>query len=227
MPKLLIVLAVGLLLGACATQAQKRDAEMSQSMRQDGPVLDACIAKMKASPEYAALSGKIRLWGGMPTLAQQTDASLATAEDAALLRSYHQQYLMPCRQISIDMVNKLSASYAPILVDRYAKTDAVYASLVTQKATWGDANKALAAIEADASTRMTAAMAETKAALNASHQAELNRRAQAAQALGASMVTMSNNMAIQQQNQQMINAMNRPRTTNCQYVGAMLQCSTF
>ena len=29
------------------------------------------------------------------------------------------------------------------------------------------------------------------------------------------------------QNQQMINARNQPRMTNCQYVGAMLNCTTF
>ena len=29
------------------------------------------------------------------------------------------------------------------------------------------------------------------------------------------------------QNQQAINAMNQPRMTNCQYVGTMLNCTTF
>jgi len=29
------------------------------------------------------------------------------------------------------------------------------------------------------------------------------------------------------QNQQMINAMNQPRMTNCQYVGTYLNCTTF
>ena len=32
---------------------------------------------------------------------------------------------------------------------------------------------------------------------------------------------------ILQQNQQLINAYNQPRMTNCQYAGAMLNCSTF
>jgi hypothetical protein len=64
---------------------------------------------------------------------------------------------------------------------------------------------------------------EIASGLEKSHSAELARRQAAATALS--------NWAYQQQillqNQQAINAMNQPRMTNCQYIGAMLNCTTF
>jgi hypothetical protein len=71
-------------------------------------------------------------------------------------------------------------------------------------------------------TRLATVSAAINRDLNASHNTEVAQR-QAAAALS--------NWAYQQQvllqNQQAVNAANRPRTTNCQYVGAYLNCTTF
>ena len=59
--------------------------------------------------------------------------------------------------------------------------------------------------------------------LQKSHDAEIAQRREAAAALS----NWSYQQQVLLQNQQMINAINRPRMTTCQYVGAYLQCSTF
>jgi hypothetical protein len=72
-------------------------------------------------------------------------------------------------------------------------------------------------------SQMAAAGESIQRGLQQSHNAEVQRR----QAASVALQNWAYQQQVLQQNQQMINTMNQPRTMNCQYVGAMLNCSTF
>jgi hypothetical protein len=110
-----------------------------------------------------------------------------------------------------------------VLANSYAKSDANYLALAERKITWGEFNTATVAARNELTASLQAVGQAIDTKLQNAHAAEVQQRQAAAAALG--------NWAYQQQvllqNQQAINAANRPRTTSCQYVGAYLNCTTF
>jgi hypothetical protein len=157
-----------------------------------------------------------------PSLAAQTNSSKANPEEIRAVFAVHAA-MAPCRKIRIEAANEVSPILVPPLVENYARNDATYVALVEGKVTWGEFTRAIGAAHIEGKQKFAAAIAQVGQGLNQSHAAEMARRQQAAAALS--------NWAYQQQvllqNQQMINAMNQPRMTNCQYVGAYLQCTSF
>lgn len=211
------------LAGCGTTSAQREMGRMKQAAAESAPALDACVARLRGSAPYQELAPKIALWDAAPSLAQQTDEATPSAADAAQLLSLHQGYLAPCRRLRLEMADRTVGAFVPILVDAYARQDAVYALVVGRKISWGDANLRLSEGRADAAARAEVVKQYVAGGLEQSHNAELARRQAATVALG--------NWLYQQQvllqNQQLINAATRPQMTSCQYVGAMLSCTTF
>jgi hypothetical protein len=78
------------------------------------------------------------------------------------------------------------------------------------------------AINAESKARFDAVSAEIQKNLNETHASEMARRQQAVDALAQ----WAYQQQVLQQRQQMVNAMNRPRITTCQYFGATLNCTT-
>jgi hypothetical protein len=109
------------------------------------------------------------------------------------------------------------------IAEYYAQIDVAALALVQGKTTWGEYTQVTATANREMNAKTAQVSSDLQRGLAQSHQAELSRRQQAA-------ASLSNYVYQQQvllQNQQMINAMNQPRMTNCQYVGAYLNCATF
>lgn len=219
----LIGLAAALVAGACATTAEREATRIRASLQESQPALEACTSRLHSAPQYAVIGSKLVVWDGEPTLAQQTNATKATADEAQMLLELHEQYLAPCRRARLEAAGKGVSAWVPLIVDAYTKQDAVFAEVVKGKVTYGDANRQLMAIKAEGRTKFEAVNREVVGALEKSHNTELARR----QAAAASMQQWIYQQQVLLQNQQMINAMNQPRVTNCQYVGAYLSCTTF
>jgi hypothetical protein len=213
-----------LFLSACATGAQQQATRMNEAMQ--ATKADAIAARDRAAtlPSYLALKDKIPpLDGSPPSMVLQTDTSKPNAEEVAALLEFHRDGLSPWRAVVLQDFAKVHPAYAAVAAETYATADQQYARLVRREISWGD----YATSAAQRNTAMRGALMrvdqQIKTELNNAHAYEIQQRQAAAAALS--------NWAYQQQvllqNQQAINAANRPRTTNCQYVGAYLNCTTF
>jgi hypothetical protein len=222
MMKRVLVLLSLLGVAGCATAAQQESARLTQTNAEGVKAATACFDRVKASEPYQALKDKFG-GDGQSSLAMKTNAEKATPAEARLVLALHQEYLMPCRKMNLENFGKVHPSIAMALAENYTKADANYAALVTYKETWGEFVTERDALGVQLQARLASASAAINRDLNASHNTEVAQRQAAAAAL--------QNWAYQQQvllqNQQAINAANRPRMTNCQYVGTYLNCTTF
>jgi hypothetical protein len=149
--------------------------------------------------------------------------SSPTTEEAAAMLQLHSEYLTPCRKLVLQSAGDIHPALVTVMAESYARSDANYARLVTYKISWGEF---VTEIEAGLNQRK-AQLAQVGASigknLNQAHNAEVARY----QAASAALAQWGYQQQVLAQNQQAINAMNRPRMTNCQYVGTYLSCTTF
>ena len=117
----------------------------------------------------------------------------------------------------------VAAPLAMVLIESYGKADANLLQLVKKQIDWGGYVTKAKAILDERRLGLLAASRRIEAELNASHQQEMAQRAAAAEAF-------SNTMYQQQllnQNQQMINSVNRPVMTNCTHMGFSTNCTSY
>jgi hypothetical protein len=209
-----------LCLAGCATAAEREVDRMKTSAARGIAAARSCDTQVEATPEYQSIKAYMPTDG--PSLAAQTNSSKANPEEIRAVFAVHAA-MAPCRKIRVEAANDVSPLLVPPLVEKYARNDAIYVGLVEKKLTWGEFSRALEAVHIEGKKQFDAAIAQIAQGLNQSHSAEVARRQQAANALAQ----WGYQQQVLAQNQQMINAANRPRQTNCQYVGAYLQCTTF
>lgn len=215
-----VALALALELGACATGAQREMARMGEAANADAPKVKACFAQATSSPEGQMMAAK--LGGDPPALTAQVNPQKASPEEVQQVLSYHQQ-LAPCRKMMLEGFSHINPALVPPVANSFARSDSNYAKLVTQKSTWGEFAIEASAIARDRQSEVSAIARTIDQGLAQSHNAEVSQR----QAAAAALQNWSYQQQVLQQNQQAINAANRPRMTNCQYVGTYLNCTTF
>ena len=177
---------------------------------------------MRSSEPYQVVKAH-GLDSDQPSLAALNDQSKVTPEEVRSIYDLHQNFIIPCRTIYLEMAAQISPTHVAAFANWFAQSDATYSALTQGKITWGQAVQQFQAHLRESKVAISQADTQVRQALGQSHNAEVARRQQAAAALS--------NYAYQQQvlvqNQQMIIAAYRPRTTNCQYVGAYLTCTTY
>lgn len=220
MKRVVLLVVVAGALSGCATQAQREVSRMQGESARGEAAVTACDAKVKASPEYQFLKPKVAEEGA--SLSQQADPAKATPEQIRAIYAVHAA-IGECRKIRLEAANAINPTLVAPLASGYARADAAYVGLVEGKSTWGQFNREMEATRAEVRSQLSAATSQIQRGLDQSHTAEVARRQQAAAALS----TWSYQQQVLYQNQQMINAMNAPRMTNCQYVGPQLSCTTF
>jgi hypothetical protein len=152
---------------------------------------------------------------GRATLLQMADSTKATSREVELLSDRHSR-LQVCRKGFLEGLAKVTPSLVVVLLEEYAKSDENLVDLAQRKITWGDYITRARALSAELQSKSIAALQKIQANLEASHQQELAQRQAAFDAI-----------ARYNQNQQLINAINRPVTTNCNRFGAMVNCTTY
>jgi hypothetical protein len=142
------------------------------------------------------------------TLVQLFDQTLATKQEIAAVLTLHPR-IQVCRKVILDGLLSTTPSVVPILAKEYAAADDDTIAVVQRKLPWGErvrrGRDRLLALQVE----IQAEERRIVAGLERSHEAELARRQAAAQAI-----------AQWAQTQQVINAMNRPVTTNCTNLGS-------
>lgn len=206
-----VFLVVGL--AGCATAAQREVQQAGTVTREALAQFKGCMAAVWAKPDYASLLPHSPAPGaGQPTMAQLTDETVPTVEEAHLLAARFDDD-GPCKKSLLASLSTARPDLVPILANAYSKGAEIIAQLVERKITWAASMRQAAANESDVRTQIAAADQQWLAGLRAENHAELARR----QAAGEALMQWS-------QQQQMINAINRPVVTNCDVYGATASC---
>ena len=120
-------------------------------------------------------------------------------------------------------MGSLNPDLMALLAYAYAKVDAAYLGIVEKKMTWGEFVRVREAARTEFVDQGIAIMQQMDRELRAAHKAEVDEYKEAAKAI---LIWSEQQHAMYRQ-QKLIEAINRPRTTNCQYIGRRVSCTTF
>lgn len=216
-----ILLPLALLAG-CATAAQRQAETIKTTIAATQQQANACFDAVNSDPAYAEIGRHVPLNNvRQASLTQQTDKSYVTPHEVDLL-SARRERLLPCRKALIDGF-MVAPPIGVVWMDYYAKADANLLELAKRSVTWGDYVTRQKTLVDETQPRLVAAGQKLDAGLRAEHQQEMQQRAAAAQAFSNAMYQQQ----LLNQNQQMINNMNRPVMTNCNRFGNSVNCTSY
>jgi hypothetical protein len=214
--KIWILLCGVVFLAGCATGAQRQAQQAGLAMQEASGQFKVCVASVLGKPEYVSLVPHTPdPETGQATMAQLTDEKAPSQNDSRLLASRFDE-ATACRITYLKALSTARPDLVPIIADLYTKNAANVVLLVERKVTWAEGVRRAQALTADTRQRIASANQQWVADLNASHQAEMVHRQAAANA----MMQWS-------AQQQMINAANRPRQTNCTGFGNSVSCTSY
>ena len=197
------VVAMASVLLGCATAAQQQLQGMAAGNRVAMQSYQACAAAIYNQPELEPLRRDLPL--GSPSLEQLANPNLVTDVETRLILANHPK-LQVCRQQLISELSQSMPTVVPIFVKTTTTEDNYLIELLQKKLRWGEF---LQRVRQAVNERNAAIGAESQrliAGLQQAHEAELERRQAAVQALG-------NALAAYGQTQQAIARMNQP--VNC------------
>lgn len=219
-----VVLLAALALAGCATRAEREDNRIETVMSKTATDWAACLRQAQGLPANVALKGKADiLTPAPPSIEQRMDGRKPTDDDINNLIVVYRDGVAPCRQQALAGAGAAHPSLAAVYGWTYTASDENLGRLLRREATFGQFAEAKARINQEASSRWLQASSSIKSGLATSHANEVQQR----QAASAALAQWSQQQQMIIQQQQMINAMNQPRMTNCQYFGTQLQCTTF
>ena len=213
MKKLTTLIAVSVLVG-CQTAAQRQANQMQIGIHDTVTQVKACVTTAYNGPEGALIRPHRPLDVSDATLQQLNDPSFASPEEVAAIYTLHDR-VQQCRKEELQRFSSIVPSLVPILSDLFTDSDAALLDLINKKSPWGQYIQTEQRLQNDSKRKITAEMNRIHSDLQQSYQAEMQQRAQAAQA-------MSNYL----QNQQAINALNKPTYTTCNTFGPTTNCLT-
>ena len=205
-----------LLLTSCATPAQMRAASIRQNALAALERAKLCLGNVMDDSGFQSLAVHMPMdLKGNPSMEQLIDNGVPNDGDTKKLIKLHDE-IEPCRQQLVKDYMGIAPSIASILIDGYEKSDLITADLVQHKITWGEANKEHQALKAEITQKITEAAQEIDRGLAEENAAEIANRQR-----------VFNNWMRWQQNQQLINTLNRPVTTNCTQFGNTTNCTSY
>jgi hypothetical protein len=185
------------------------------TIRQAQTDLKSCLQAVANKPEYAPLLPHTPdLATGEPSMAQLTDETVPTPDDARLFVARHDE-MAPCRRQLLTTLSAVRPDAVPTLANAMTASDQVLVQLVERKITWAEGMRQHQQIMAQARDKLAAADREWFGEMRVENQAELDRRQAAANAMMQ--------WSLQQQ---MINAATRPVVTNCNTLGSFVNCTS-
>lgn len=219
-----VATATLLALCGCATpDFEARHPGAQQGSPRAREATGSCLQQMLASPEIQALKSKFPPLepGSLPSQAQLADPTLATPQEAKLVLSFHQKYIVPCRQEGLVRTSTIGPQPVAIVVEGFATADALILKLVEGKMTWGEYNRTIQVLRTDARAYLAAVAARQHSNPGLEDLAEDARQHQAA------MVALENWKRQQQalvQKQRQLNPGDPARLNDCTYFSATVTC---
>jgi hypothetical protein len=204
-------------LTGCATAAQRQASTIKGTVQAAVAQVKQCTADLYSKSEYASLRPHLLSpdRNFQPTMAQLSDETYATKEEAKLLASF-QDEADDCKRPAVEKISSVAPKVGVILADIVIESDSTTLRIIKQKITWGASARERQAYVAKSNRKVAEAAQELDSNLTVAHNQELQQRQAAANAL----MQWS-------QEQQMITALRRPITTNCSQMGQFTNCTTY
>ena len=136
--KAIFIGIVFLAIAGCGGRTPPEAARVHGIAATDAPAIDACWRRVLTSPQHQALRDRMGDHADSPAAAMKSNPAKVTPQEAALLRSLQQDYLVPCRKMALESAAKVHPAIVAILTDSYARADANTARLVNREITWGE-----------------------------------------------------------------------------------------
>ena len=215
-------LAACLLLGGCATAAQRQMQATQSALPLIYETANRCAQPIWDNPKYAPIAGHLSdRQTGMFSAAQMVDRQHPTILESKLVLERLADVAL-CQRAFLLELSTIRPDLVPAFMDFYNKAQTRQADVVMGKLTWGESarlsNEQAIVFKADISALDQQWIAD----LNTAHQNEIAQR----QAASSALAQWAHQQQQLQQQQQMINNMNRPLTTNCVRTGAYTNCTT-
>lgn len=208
----------------CATQAQKLSQQMTKTFDETSQKSAECYQKAEATNHDAySVTKEILLSQNDPKALQKMSINgyLTESEKENIL--VVRELESNCRVIALEGMAYVHPNYVAYLSKWYAKADENTLSLIQNKIAIGEYNTIEHKDIAVRREKFNEVVANINQQLNQSHSYQLSQR----QAAARSLQQWSYQQQQLQQNQQMINSINRPTTTNCRYVGSNISCTSY
>jgi hypothetical protein len=205
--------AVGVLAGC--TPAQNEARTIRNTVHQAGTTIQACAAPIVDDPKYAQLAKHMPLHGFNATTVEQMESTdYPTQSDIQLISDFRDR-LEPCHENFVNAYNSIPGNLAAPVQNFYNEEDQGIIALSQGHTTWGQFVQAMHSAVVDEGEQLKEASNQLGAQLQEQNNIEVEQRAQALQ-----------NFANYEQQQQAINAMNRPVTTTCNRFGMQTTCTS-
>jgi len=214
--------SVAVLLVSGCTGAQIEVNRMQKVAAETKVSAEACNETIAGNSKYAPIATKTYFGADNKIPLQMlNDKTSPTKPEIALLYGVYGE-VQDCRKIVLDGASRMHPLYMLTLVEAYAESDKLWAEVTAGRLTWGKFNEGRKNISTRTQARMLQADTQISSQLQNQHQFELEQRQRAA----AAMQQWSYQQQVLANQQQAINAMNQPRTINCNYFGNTAQCSS-
>jgi hypothetical protein len=223
MGRFLLALALALPLLGCSTSADVEGQRLSDVANQASQQSSQCVSEVFRRPEFAMIVDKLPpMDRSKPSMSLLANEQKPTQQEVQSLIKFYDA-IQPCRTIALEGYGKVSPAYVVVIAEHYVKSDENSLALVKRNISYGEHARTFNANSAILDARFAAVGQQINDNLAVSNQMEMQRR----QAAGAALLAWSAQQQQVQAQQNIANAINRPRTTQCRYVGVYLQCNTF
>ena len=204
------------LVTGCATQAQREIQARNDATELGNKQGAACQAAVQEKPEYAEVLALLPVFNveAMP-LGAKLNASYANDQQADALIALRID-MQHCAEIRYAAWQATAPETVAIFREGNAAVDEIFASLIRRQATWGEGASRLQKATSATIMQVRKHEAGAMALANSSHAAEMQRRASIAGAIQSNLAQ-----------QQMVNSLNRPRSTNCNTFGTTVNCTSY
>ena len=214
--QILLLSAICIFVSACATQAQQQYKAMEAQLSHTIEGSKKCGADLQNEDAYQRSAQIFILGANDPDAVKKMTierfATQSEKNDLMHLTSLQSS----CRKMNLDNIGNVHSDFVTLLAGWYAENDEIIVNIVRDNMTIADANEVLNKRFSRRQHEWNSVASNVTKQLQGAHQSEMQERQRAAAAL-------------QQWNyqQQMINSLNRPTTTNCHQFGNNINCTSY
>lgn len=225
---LFFIILASVLFTGCQTAATRKATWIRTNLKESAQRSKECFEYIENKPAYQNLFSRLPRSNKITPM-QMADTSRPTAEDVTNIIAVYNEDAQ-CRKLVIEDMSRIVPSFVPIFINAYRTQDLVTADLIERKISLGEANKRRSEIKSDTEAKLRAEESSLKQELKMAHSAEISNR----QAIGLAVTDSLSEWGKQQQaladrlqDQQLIDSLNRPKSTNCQVFGNTVNCTTY
>jgi len=180
-----IAATAGLLFG-CATAAQQQLQSMAAGTRVAAQSVEGCVAAIYNQPELEPLRRDLPLNVKNASLEQLSNQNSVSEVEIRLILANHPK-LQTCRKQFVDQISQTMPTVAPIMVRTSTTEDNYLIDLLQKKLRWGEFLQRVRTALNERDAEIAAEGKRIMAGLQLSHDAELQRRQAAVQAIGQAL----------------------------------------